>query len=105
MIEFKNMYYVWGKLQTMDFIKGYKSVSYADLTKALNKAFASSGKGYPDLAVAASVTSTQTIKFAFDEDSQKVSDKVLSSIFQAINFQAFILWINGERMYFLKSKN
>lgn len=89
----------------MDFIKGYKTISYKDLTKELQKAFDTSGKGYPDLAVAAEVTSTQTIKIAFEEDSQKVSDKVLTSIFGTLNMGAFILWFGGEKHYFIKSKN
>jgi len=89
----------------MDFIKGYKPISYADLTKELNKVFDSSGKSYPDLAVAAEVNSTQTIKFAFDGETQKVSDKVLTSILSTLEMSAFILWFQGEKFYYIKSKN
>lgn len=88
----------------MEFIKGYKPIEYTDLKDRLNKAYLSSGKTYPDLAVAASVTSTQTIKFVFESSEQKVSDKVLTSVSNALNVSAFIMWLNGEKHYFVKSK-
>lgn len=88
----------------MEFIKGYKPIEYSDLKERLNKAYETSGKTYPDLAVAASVTSTQTIKFVFESVEQKVSDKVLTSVSSALDVSAFIMWINGEKHYFVKGK-
>lgn len=89
----------------MDFIKGYKPIEYGALKDKLNEAYNSSGKSYPELAVAADVTSTQTIKFVFESSEQKVSDKVLTSVSNALNISAFVMWLNGEKHYFVKSKN
>lgn len=89
----------------MEFIKGYKPIQYTELKNRLNEAYLSSGKTYPDLAVAAEVTSTQTIKFVFESSEQKVSDKVLTSVSNALNVFAFIMWINGEKHYYVKTKN
>ena len=89
----------------MDFIKGYKPIEYSELKDKLIKAYETSGKTYPDLAVAAKVTSTQTIKFVFESPDQKVSDKVFTSVSEALSVSAFIMWLNGEKHYFVKSKN
>ena len=89
----------------MDFVKGYKPVSYPELKKELNKALETSGKKYPELAVAAELNSTQSISFVFDADEQKVSDKVLTSVLTAVNLGGFVMWIGGEKHYFIKTKN
>jgi hypothetical protein len=89
----------------MNFIKGYNPVSYKELQKQLSETYKQSGKTPVDVAAAIEVKTTSTVFSAINSDEQIVSDKVLSGVFQAIDLQAFILWINGERMYFLKSKN
>jgi len=89
----------------MDFIKGYKTSTYPELQKELVRRFGESEKTLPDLAVSADVNSTQTIKFALESTEQKVSDKVLTSVCQSLGFNAFVMWINGEKHYFVKSKN
>jgi len=88
----------------MDFIKGYKTIDYGSLKSHLIKAYEASGKSYIDLAKAAEVTSTQTIKFIFDSQEQKVSDKVLTSVSNTLGINAFIIWMNGEKYYYMKSK-
>lgn len=89
----------------MEFIKGYKSSSYPDIQKELLKRFDESEKTLPDLAVSAEVQSTQTIKYALESLEQKVSDKVLTSVCQSLGFNAFVMYFNGEKHYFVKSKN
>ncbi len=89
----------------MDFIKGYKPVPYSDFAKGLKDAFDSSGKNYPELAVAAEVNSTQTIKNAFQTEDQIVSDQLMTKILDSLNMNGFILYLKGEKYYFVKSKN
>lgn len=89
----------------MNFIKGYKPVEYEELKTELNKTFDASGKTLVDLAAAAEVTTTNTIHSALSTEKQTVSDKVLTCIFGSLNISAFVLWFNGEKHYFIKSKN
>ncbi len=89
----------------MDFIKGYKPTTYSELQKEVSTKFAASEKKLPDLAVAAEVDSTNTIQFAINSETQKVSDRVLTSVYNSLGIAAFVLWINGEKHYFVKSKN
>lgn len=89
----------------MNFIKGYKHVPYKDLQKELETHFDKSEKSLAQIAAAAGVSTTNTIQSAIKNDSQIVSDKVLTSVFDAIGLSAFVMWINGERQYFIKSKN
>lgn len=88
----------------MNFIKGYKPIPYKELQKDLKRVFDESGKSLIDLAAAAEVTTTNTASSAINAEDQVVSDRVLTNIFQCLNFGAFILWINGEKYYFVKSK-
>jgi len=88
----------------MDIIKGYKPVPYNDLQKELDSSFKRSGKSYAELAVAADLISTATIKNAFDLDEQRVSDKTLTRIFDYIGMEAIIVWKNGERHYYISKK-
>lgn len=89
----------------MNFIKGYKGVKYEEMQVALNKAFEISGKSLVQLAAEADVNTTTTMYAALNTEKQTVSDKVLTSVFNSLNFQAFVLWMNGEKYYFIKSKN
>lgn len=89
----------------MNFIKGYKATPYNDLQKELYRLYEVSGKTMLELAADANVTTTNTIHSAINSESQVVSDKVLTRVFESLGFSAFILWINGEKHYFIKSKN
>lgn len=89
----------------MNFIKGYKPTQYPDLQVLLKETFDKSGKTMIELAADAKVSSTNSIYSAINSDSQVVSDKLLTCICQSLNFSAFIMWINGEKHYFVKSKN
>lgn len=89
----------------MNFIKGYKPTEYADLQKTLSDVFKVSGKTLIELAAEVGVTTTNTIHSTINSESQVVSDKVLTKVCESLNFGAFVLWINGEKHYFVKSKN
>lgn len=89
----------------MDFIKGYKSVSYGELQTQLEKNFDQSGKSLPELAIEAGLASTEGVRNTFYLDEQKVSDKVLTSVFNSVGLNAFVVWINGERKYLISIKN
>lgn len=88
----------------MDIIKGFKHVDYTDLQKELDINFKRSGKSYAELAVAADLISTATIKNAFDFDEQKVSDKTLTRILDFVGMEAMIVWFNGRRYYYISKK-
>lgn len=86
-------------------IKGYKKVPYKDMQKELKKKHDDSGKSLVDIAATINVNSTNTIKFAIDNpNEQMVSDKVLTSVFDALGLPGFVMWISGERQYFIKNK-
>lgn len=88
----------------MDLIKGFRNVTYNDLQKELNRTFQRSGKSLPELAVSADLTSTAGVKNAFEYDEQKVSDKTLTSILGTVGLEAMVIWVNGERKYFISTK-
>lgn len=88
----------------MNFIKGYKPTEYAELQKSISEVFKVSGKSLIDLAAEVGVTTTNTIHSTINSDSQIVSDKVLTKVCESLNLGAFVLWINGEKHYFIKSK-
>jgi len=87
----------------MNFIKGYKPTEYQTLQKDLSEAFRVSGKSLIDLAAEAGVTTTNTIHSTINSDNQVVSDKVLTKVCESLNLGAFVLWINGEKHYYIKS--
>ena len=89
----------------MEFIKGYKSVSYTELQSHLKKNWDKSGKSLPELAIEAELASTEGVRNTFTLEEQKVSDKVLTSVFNSVGLNAFVVWINGERKYLISVKN
>jgi len=88
----------------MDFIKGFKSVTYNELQEQLKYRFERSGKTLPQLAIEADLASTEGVRNTFYLDEQKVSDKTLTSVFNSIGLNAFVVWINGERRYMISTK-
>lgn len=87
----------------MNFIKGYKPTPYADLQKNISDTFLASGKTMLELAGEVGVTTTNTVHSAINSTNQVVSDKVLTKVFESLNLPAFVLWINGEKHYFVKN--
>lgn len=58
-----------------------------------------------DLASKINIKSVTTINNAFNKDKQITSDQVLTKIFEALDVDAIVSWINGERRYFISTKN
>jgi len=87
-------------------ITGYKTVSYNDLQKILQAKYADyrTKNSEIELAVAIGVNSAQTVRNAFQEDMQMVSDTLLTKIMTNIGFNGFVLWKDGNRYYYVKGK-
>lgn len=87
-------------------ITGYEKVSYKLLQGHLQKKYAEyrNGKEEMDLALAIKVNSPQTVRNAFNDKMQVVSDAVLTNVMSAIGFDGFTLWVNGRRLYYVKVK-
>lgn len=82
-------------------ITGYKELSYLQFQREFKKAFEERKKPVIEIAAELSVKSPNTIKSAFNSDTQIVSDKILTGLMQCIKFDACILWIHGQRKYFV----
>lgn len=106
-MSFQNTCYICDRNQNIPKmeIKGFKPVSYEELQTALEKR--NDDKKIPDvnMAVNIGVKNVGTIRNAFSTKEQLVSDKVLTNIFKELEIQAAIVWINGERNYYLSTKN
>lgn len=85
-------------------LTGFKSITYNQLQTQLNTKFKTSGKTLPELAVVADLKSVTGVQNAFEFDEQRVSDKTLTSILEAIGIPAIVVWTNGERKYYLSTK-
>lgn len=61
----------------------------------------------PDINIAAmiKVRSVQTVRKAFRGTAQQVSDEVLSNVLKTIGINSFIVWQNGQRLYYVAEKN
>jgi hypothetical protein len=84
--------------------KGYKEVSFKDFQYRLHIAKSDCPKTYPEIAVSMGLKDIQTVKSCFDTKRQKVKDSVLSKLMACIGVHGFILWVNGERKYYISNK-
>jgi len=87
-------------------IIGYKQVDYKQFQQEMQKkyAFYRESKSEIDLAVAINIKSTQTIRNAFRQDYQMVSDELLTSLNKVIGLNTCVVWENGVRNYFIPKK-
>lgn len=87
-------------------ITGYKTVSYSELQGALHKVYADykQTKTEVELAMSINVKSLQTVRNAFQTNIQIVSDAVLTNVMTGLGFNGFVVWKDGERLYYIKSK-
>lgn len=87
-------------------ITGFKPVSYNDLQRLLQTKYSEyrANNSEIDLAVAIGVGSAQTVRNAFRDDLQMVSDTILTKVMCGLGFNGFILWKDGERLYYVKGK-
>lgn len=82
-------------------VSNYKEVSYSEFQNALDFAFHGCALTELEIAIKVGVKTTATIKNAFRKDAQIVSDEVLSKIMKTIKLNGFILWVNGQRYYYV----
>lgn len=78
-----------------------KKVSYEELQTALQQAYKDADTNDVSVAYSIGVTSTLTIRNAFDTEKQKVSDEVMTGIFKNLGFNGLIVWEKGERNYYV----
>ena len=88
-------------------ITGYKEVSYNDMQGLLQKKYTDyrKDKSEIELAVAIGVNSPQTVRNAFQADMQMVSDTILTKIMTSIGFDGLVIYREGIRLYFVKTKH
>jgi hypothetical protein len=86
-------------------IKGFKNVNYAELQTVLQEKYVAAD--IPDVQIANTidVRSLSTVKNTFNTGMQSVSDEVLTKVFKVLNLNGFVLWVNGERNYYIAHKN
>lgn len=83
-------------------IKNYKQVKYSEIIDLLKEAKNMSGKNDFEIALELKIKSQTTIRNLTCEYAQKVSDEKLSSFMSLLGLSAAIVYVNGERMYFVK---
>lgn len=86
-----------------ELVKGYRQVPYNELQSELNETFHATNKTYVELAYELEVRSVSTAQNAIVSDNQMVSDEILTKVFNIIGLNAFVVWMNGERKYYLKN--
>lgn len=86
-----------------ELVKGYRQVSYSQLQPELVEFYKASKKSYVELAYELDVRSVSTAQNAIVSDDQMVSDEILTKVFNLIGLNAFVVWLNGERKYYLKN--
>ncbi len=84
-------------------ITGYKLVEYSDFQKKLHFAYIDSKKSLVDLSVCVSVRSQATVNNCFNITAQIVSDNVLTKLMECLGMDGFVLWVGGNRKYYIKS--
>ena len=85
----------------MDF-PGYKKTDFQNVQFLLKKLYDDTGIHDLNFAAKIGVKSVATVRNVFNKDKQIVSDELFTIIFNALNLDAFIVWINGKRVYYVK---
>lgn len=84
-------------------IDGFKKIDYPSLQAEMRKVYRPEETPEIVLATQINVKSVQTVKNAFNEDEQVVSDEVLSNILKELGIISIIGWSNGERNYYIQN--
>lgn len=84
-------------------IPSYKPAKYPELQKVLNTACDKTEKTHLQIAADINVKSVATISNALKNETQTVSDQVLTNIMTSVGISGIIVWDNGERYYYLKN--
>lgn len=87
----------------MIFRKEYTNVSYRKLSDILNVAYEISGKTYAKLAEELKIDSVGSISMALKAPDQGVSDSLYSRIISVLDVNAYIIWTDGVRKYYVHS--
>lgn len=90
-------------IQNMISVKGYKEISYHDFQTLLHNKKNSSDKSFPEIAVCCQVKNTHTINNAFNTNNQVAKDGLLTKLMVCLGIDGFILWKDGNRLYFVKN--
>ncbi len=85
-------------------VAGYKQVSFDEFIVEMNAAYALSSKTHFSISNEINVSSVQTSANAFRNTDQIVSDSVMTKVANAIGLKCVILWDEGNRLYYIKSK-
>jgi len=85
-------------------VKGYKKVLYDELIERLADKRNKSNKTHSMIAVCMGLKDTQTIGNCFAKEAQKVKDSVLTKLMLCLDFDGFVMWVNGERFYYINNK-
>lgn len=87
-------------------ITGYKAVNYSQLQSKLQQAYSLHRTENTEVSVAQSLglSTTQTVRNAFKDEMQMVSDAILTKLMKHIGFDGVVVWINGIRLYYIKAK-
>jgi hypothetical protein len=84
-------------------VEGYKNLTYNDFQRKLGEKLAGCQMTDMELALKVGVKSTATIKNSQRLIKQIVSDNVLTSLAQVIGLDAFVIWHNGKRYYYVSN--
>lgn len=88
-------------------IKGYKTVGYEEMVTLLgvaNAEYLDGGGSEMKLADNIGLKTIQTIRNCFNAENQKVADETLTHLMKIIDFDGFVLWKDGQRLYYVKGK-
>jgi hypothetical protein len=84
-------------------IQGFTNTTYQKFVMEMEARFTSSQTTEIELAQKLGLKSTQTIRNVFRKDTQIVSDEVMSGIMEFLDLYGFIVWMNGDRYYYIKN--
>lgn len=87
-------------------IIGYKSVSLKSFQSEVQRKYAQyrETKTEIDVCLFIKAKSPQTVRNAFRDDIQIVSDEIMTKVVKCLGVDGFILWEGGVRYYFIKSR-
>ena len=85
-------------------IDGYKEVTYFELINKLKEYRDYSKKSNAQIAVQLGFRASQTLANALNQNEQNVKDSTLTKIMQHLELDGAIVWINGEKHYYISTK-
>lgn len=86
----------------MILVKGYECLSYNNFQRILYAKRVDSNKSIPEIAVCCGIKHTHTINNCFNINKQVAKDSVVTKLMNCLGVDGFILWKDGERLYYIK---